>query len=175
MYIEKSKLLAMTDNQMRQMVLLDYFQHRANSDNPINVDFAILNSGLVNNFPGNRDQRERAVRYLIAYGYFNSYLHDDNWYVSATKLGAQAANGEFFIHEHNKERREKMKHRYTILFGAIAAAGVIFAIIKDSVMKSQSSKLEIVVSTQPQSKIEDSVLAPLKTISVSVKSDSLNK
>ena len=95
--------------------------------------------------------------------------------VFITQKGIDAFESEYFLSEDEKEKRESNKNRYTIAFGVITAAGVIFAIINSTLLTNNTSKEPQKIIIELQSKKLDSSLLPLKILPSSIHKDSLLK
>lgn len=125
---------------------------------------------LLTLYPDKDLQRAKAANYLFAAGYFKylKNVNNNEECVVITPAGLDAVNGEYFLHEERKERREIINNRYTIAFGVITAFGVLFAILKDTLWSEGTSKQQVKIIIEQSTKTlplaSDSIKATLSPI-----------
>ena len=154
----------MDDNEARHEILKNilFMNHDIDKDkDPLTT--AVEFNELVNYQKGDKDKREKALRYLLATGFLEYYRISNLHSCVITQKGIDAFNGEFFKSIHEEEKRKRTNNRWMIRTNAILAVGVIYSIFHDNFKCSEK------VSDKTQTKLvhlckkEYPVLNPGKT------------
>ncbi len=160
----------MDDNLLRHE-LLHQFTQGLLENNFIPERVGIEVNSLVNSIPFSDNIKKdgiRAVKYLLAGGYFKYEQRRGTESVQITQKGLDAYYSEYFLNIRKEDRKKTINNRYTIAFGVITAFGVLFAILKDTILNEGTSKQQLKIIIESESKILPPVLIPKKTDSASI-------